>query len=573
MVRGVQGETLWRFGDGDRSMMIETRSESVHSGDSLPRIGGRFAIAAIFMLVSVLPVLLACFFLTSSTAGFGRVGLILPALVLAEDTSRMVLWRGLLGAGLATALALLIGLLLGHVAAQVKHGWAKLLLAIVMLPGRCPVWVFPVGWAVLLPVKREFLILLEMPLVVWVGWVGWWGGLQLADAVRLRALQICQAEWDAAILTGAGRWRVVRMVLKPRLLGDLRHTLRKVVGIALFDPTPVLFLGLSRWPIGRFIASFRELGMPGPAMAAAWAFWMLAVLAGWYGLIQWLTRSRHQLDAAEAAMPSAVVQQASTRKQLTWMDLSLLTAGLWPWLGLVAGGKLILDQPMQGMIERIQPELVGDDGIIWLGGVLVGLFIGLILSLVLRSIGRTIRLRLGRFSAEWPIGLAAMGLALLGQLRGVSGTSHMLGFLASPVLVGLIWPAVLGLLAVGRAGGLPAARPAKSGVNETKAAFEAAILAGLPASRARRMAGQVGFWALDMEAILALFQGYWWVWASPAWGMVGIWGMGVGTTWGGVLVARAENRSDYLAVYWIITVLPVALARLFQLLLRRRQAE
>jgi len=543
--------------------MLESRPVTPHSTDGSPGSGRHLLVSLIFLFSSLLPVFICCFFQASSSTGPGRIGLIMPALILAEESSRMVLWRGVLGAGVAGCLALMVGGFFGLAAVGVRSKISKLLINLVLLPGQCPAWLFPVGWLAFGRRSTGYDFLAQVPLLAWLLWVGWWGGIRLAAAVRHRASQIKQSQWDAAALSGAGHWQSARMVLKPMVLADVRQELRTVVGVALFDPTPVFFMGVSHWPVWSLVDCFRENSMLGASLAATWGFWMILVLAVWFGLIQLLTRSRHCVETISSALEDQSVHNVRASRAAYGTGWWLFVFGLWPWLLLAIGFKSLNLISLSHWLESLRTVDTISDGFFITSGVIgvcIGLFVAWVLSVLMSRLGRSTLNQLHRLTAVWPVGLVALGLALMVQAPAAAQSNLFLGWLVSPFLAGLISPVMIALLAIGRAGGLGVRHLGGRMQAETTAAFEAALLAGASPGRAVRLAGRSALQIMNIKEVASLFVGWWWVWSAPAWALAG----GLGGPWGALLVSRMENQPEQLANLWLLTITPVVLAKAVQ---------
>ena len=551
---------------------METGPERSHFVDATPRSGGHLLISLIFLLTCVLPILVASFFQASSGTGPGRVGLIMPALLLAEDSSRLLLWRGLVGCGLSLLVALGGGVTFGLLCSRVHSKVSNSILRIILWPGQCPAWVFPLGWVALMRPAAGDVYFGEVPVLAWVVWVGWWGGLRVAGAIRQRALQIMQSQWDAVVLAGAGPWRSARVVLKPLVLADVRQELRTVAGVTLFDPTPVLFWGISAWPMGALVNSLRAGGLLGASLAATWGFCMLMVVLAWFGVIQLLTRSRHRVETFSIAMEHQVKKDVTSKGPTVGIGLWLMWLGLWPWVGMGMGVKSFFDKPLMEVPSPLEAGLAVSDGLFittWLGGICAGVLVALVASLAVGRISRSNLNQLHRLSATWPVGLAALGLAIMVRYQALPVMNPAVGLQVSPVMAGLVWYLVMAVLAIGRAGGIGGRVAAGAMQVKTNAAFEAALVAGASPARAMRLAGRSSMQQIDIKQVMNLFIGWWWVWSAPAWGMAGLGATFYGPTWGSFLVNEWGNQPEHILLFWVATFLPVLLAKLVQALVRR----
>lgn len=541
--------------------MFDFRAENSDSAETLRIAPGRLLLLLAYLALALGPLFFAAFYLlkTEPSAGrvfAGRVGLILPAILLSDDVARSMLWRGFWGTGLCITAATVCGVWFGLLATRAKSSLSKGLLRVLMLPGMVPAWLFPMIWGLSVGEASRLSGLFSLGLSLWLVWIAWWGALRLAGAILEKSDEVGSGEWDAARLLGAGAFQKFRWIVKPRVLSDFRQELKLVAAASVFDPTPVLFWGVPGWPMAELLAALREPGGHGLVRAATWAFWMLAILVIWFRLISMATRSSHAA-LTERIAPAIESNSSKTlfQKGFSVTDRFALVLGFWPWIMLLAGFRPLSVLGQGGWSALVDSVAISELFLVraWLGGIGFGVLFAVIAGLLLIRLKALVHWELRAQQARWPVSLGVASIVACVQLAGKSAQSASSVINAS-WLIWFVGVATVVLIALGQAS--ITACGCKDNLQKALAARDAALLMGASPSRARRLSGQASETGLGLGLVLKLFSGFWWVWAAPAWAMAGLVGSGSLTTWGAWPAAPLMLEPRNIAICWLLTVVP-----------------
>ena len=107
-------------------------------------------------------------------------------------------------------------------------------------------------------------------------------------------------------------------------------------------------------------------------------------------------------------------------------------------------------------------------------------------------------------------------------------------------------------------------------IQDRTASLEAAIGFGASAWASQRMARKPGTGSDDWRWVAAFFTQWWWIWAAPAWGMIGLILSTSSPMWGSVLSGFAGFTQERQLGLWLLTVAPVFAAGCLKVLIGRK---
>ena len=533
-------------------------------------IGTIWQIAVLALLVT--PVVMASIFRTSIQSGLNRAGLLMPALILADDSQRRLIWLGFIGIGVSVLIALFAGLCLGFICLSVRTKTGRLAGWLAILPSRGPVWVFPLFFAIWVDELRAIGTGSDLLLFGWVFWVGWWGATRIAASIKIEAALISQAEWESSRILGASLWQSFRAVIKPRIQSSVCKELKMVAGACLFDPTPVLIWGVSGWPIAELVHSLQRFDGMGVAVATTLTLWMTFVLTVSNGMIQLATGVRAKNSGIETPASSGKFRVMTFSMPFRTM----IVVAIWPLilaLGL-SGVMASKDHDLpQNFMQEI--DLISTDSLMnwaWLDGLVSGLGLAIISVVLVGRFGYqgTLSETVWRLTCRWPLGLMITGFTVLVMAFQTIPDGWQDLVFHHPYASILAWELILITFAMAGMGPPFRRKLSEAEIQARTASLEAAIGFGASAWASQRMARKPGTGSDDWRWVAAFFTQWWWIWAAPAWGMIGLILSTSSPMWGSVLSGFAGFTQERQLGLWLLTVAPVFAAGCLKVLIGRK---
>lgn len=484
------------------------------SRQSLPTaFFARWLAVTIFCTISILPLFHSALISTGTDTASGRLGLIMPVLLLADESARSLLVQMFFAAAVNLIFVTLLGLAFGLTAAKTGNRLVKGVFQLAFWPATFPVWLGPL---VVLAVGKSAIFALtdNQKLLFWLFWVGWWGSMRLAAEIRDRVQQIDPRRLEACELLGGGPRQAFRMVIRPVIQNELRQTLLLTTAILIFDPTPKLLAGAGQWPASMVVSELRQPAGPGAYLAASWLLLMGLVMAFFSLLIRWLAGQK-SAEISEIPFDKKHLRQKGYSLFSRATPLALLA--IWPWVVLVA--------IIQMHLSEIQSTIS-----IWnSGGFQLNFQFVLPISTLLaicifasflfhdRSINQGLAEAGKSLVLFHPLLVTALSLQL--------AWAWTIAWKLPLALAGnsLFWQTIALVCIIILAVGTVARRQKLTGVSLLnqelqKAKFEAAITLGASPARARKLAGFSGKSARSSTAqVAALFEQAWWLATAPAW--------------------------------------------------------
>ena len=492
------------------------------NSDHLPRqplpmaLFTKWLATGLFCTISLLPIFQAALISTRTDTASGRFGLILPVLLLADESARSLLIQMFFAASLNLIFVTLVGLTLGLTAANTRNRLVKGVFQLAFWPATFPVWLGPV--VVLAVAKTAIFALNEnQKLLFWLFWVGWWGSMRLAAEIRDRVQQIDPRRLEACELLGGGPQQAFRMVIRPVIQNELRQTLLLSTAILIFDPSPILLAGVGRWPASMVVSELCQPAGPGLYLAASWLLVMGLVMAFFSVIIRWLAGQK-SVEISEIHFDKKTNRQKGYSLVSRATPLALFS--IWPWLLLVALFQMQLSE-IQSIIStwNLSEFQLHFQFILSISALLA---ICIFASFLFHN--RSINQGLAESGKSLIVFQPLLVTALSLQLAWAWTIAWKLPL--DPAGNALFWQTIALVCIVLMAVGTVACRQKLSGVgllNQElqKAKFEAAIIMGASPARARKMAGIVGGSAQSsVTQVAALFEHAWWLATAPAWVLV-----------------------------------------------------
>ena len=536
----------------------------------------RYAIQALFLLIIVVPVVVASIYVTRIGELGGRAGLLLPALLLAGDLERKLLWLGFCGVGCALLIAMIVGLLIGFIGLSQRTKIGRFTAWLAILPSHGPVWVLPLIWAISLDEILGFEFASNWIVPAWVWWTGWWGASRIACVVKREAVKASQDEWESARLLGASVWTAFRLVIKPRIQNKVGKELNLVAAVCLFDPTPFLIWGEVNWPISRMVQSLLQQNGLGVSLAATWAMFMALLLAAWVGLIYLLTGDR--LKNESLLDPVSSGRFRPIRFAIPFSPLILIA--IWP-LGFMAVTIGLVMKPEMFSVEFLGVMLYESRRanlaqMAWLGGVFGASIMAVVTKLLVRQSGFpvTINKTVCNLCGWWPLGFAVCALVVLEQFAQSPASNWFSIILRQPLVAILVWVLILLVYSLAGVSQITNEGQSKQESESESASSEAAFFYGASVWKARKLALRPGSRSKDWVWMAALFNAFWWVWASPVWAILGLISQSPWPMWGGILGRSTNIGLGNQIGLWLMTVLPVVVVtHLVGLISRKSRAD
>ena len=533
-------------------------------------IGTIWQIAVLVLLVA--PVVMASIFRTSVQSGLNRAGLLMPALILADDAHRRLIWLGFIGIGVSVLIALSAGLCLGLICLSLRTKTGRLAGWLAILPSRGPVWVFPLFFAIWVDDLRAIGVGSDLLLVAWVLWVGWWGAARIAASIKTEAALVSQAEWESSRILGASLWQAFRYVIKPRIQSSVSKELKVVAGACLFDPTPVLIWGVSGWPMAELVHSLQRLDGMGVAVATTWALWMTFVLAVSNGLIQLAIGGRTKNSGLQRPASSGLFRVMTFSVPFR----PLIVIAIWP-LVLVVGliGMVVTKDHDLSQNFMNEMDLIASDSLMqwaWFDGLVSGLVLALVSSVLVVRLGNrgTLSETVQRLTCRWPLGSMITGFTVLAMAFQTKPDGWQDLVFHHPFASILAWGLILITFVMAGVGRPFRIHLSEAEVQDWSAAMEAAIGFGASAWTSQRMAKKPGTGSNDWRWIVSFFSQWWWIWAAPAWGMTGLILSTPSPMWGSVLSGFAGLTQERQFGLWLLTIAPVLAAACLKVLIGRK---
>ncbi|MFM7591350.1 MAG: hypothetical protein ACKO85_06100, partial [Isosphaeraceae bacterium] len=304
----------------------------------------------LFCTLSLLPIFQAALISTGTDTAAGRFGLIMPVLLLADDTSLGLLAQMFIATGLNLIFVTLWGLIVGLTAAGTRSRLVRGLFQMAFWPATFPVWLGPL---VILSLGHPALFALNdwQKLLLWIFWVGWWGSMRLAAEIQSRVQQIDPQRFEACEVLGGGPWQAFRMVIRPVIQNNLRQTLLLTTAMLIFDPSPMLLAGVLHWPSSMVVSEVLQPSGPGLYLAATWLLLMGLIMGFFSVLIRWLAGQK-SVDSTE--IQARDTGKTSKRYSLFSRATPMALLAIWPWLLLIAFGRSHLAE-MQSAILNWNP--------------------------------------------------------------------------------------------------------------------------------------------------------------------------------------------------------------------------
>jgi len=526
------------------------------SRQSLPTaFFARWLAITIFCTISILPLFHAALFSTGTDTASGRLGLIMPVLLLADESARSLLVQMFFAAALNLIFVTLLGLAFGLTAAKTGNRLVKGVFQLAFWPATFPVWLGPL---VVLAVGKSAIFALtdNQKLLFWLFWVGWWGSMRLAAEIRDRVQQIDPRRLEACELLGGGPRQAFRMVIRPVIQNELRQTLLLTTAILIFDPTPKLLAGAGKWPASMVVSELRQPAGPGAYLAASWLLLMGLVMAFFSLLIRWLAGQK-SAEISEIPFDKKHLRQKGYSLFSRATPLALLA--IWPWVVLVA--------IIQMHLSEIQSTIS-----IWNSGGFQ-LHFQLVLSLsALVAICIFVSFLFHDHSINQGLAEAGKSLVFFHPLLVTAFSLQLawtwtIAWKLPLALAGnaLFWQSIALVCIIIMAVGTVARRQKLTGVSLLnqelqKTKIEAAITQGASPARARKLAGIAGTSARSSTARVAtLFEQVWWLATAPAWAVVAPVAIG-GYFPIAILTGAGDELAQYQLVQIVATILITGLA-------------
>lgn len=526
------------------------------SRQSLPTaFFARWLAVTIFCTISILPLFHAALISTGTDTASGRLGLIMPVLLLADESARSLLVQMFFAAALNLIFVTLLGLAFGLTAAKTGNRLVKGVFQLAFWPATFPVWLGPV---VVLAVGKSAIFALtdNQKLLFWLFWVGWWGSMRLAAEIRDRVQQIDPRRLEACELLGGGPRQAFRMVIRPVIQNELRQTLLLTTAILIFDPTPKLLAGAGQWPASMVVSELRQPAGPGAYLAASWLLLMGLVMAFFSLLIRWLAGQK-SAEISEIPFDKKHLRQKGYSLFSRATPLALFS--IWPWLLLVALFQMQLSE-IQSVIStwNLSEFQLHFQFILSISALLA---ICIFASFLFhdRSINQGLAEAGKSLVLFHPLLVTALSLQL--------AWAWTIAWKLPLALAGnsLFWLTIALVCIIILAVGTVARRQKLTGVSLLnqelqKAKFEAAITLGASPARARKLAGFSGKSARSSTAQVAtLFEQAWWLATAPAWAVVVPVAIG-GYFPIGILIGAGDELAQYQPVQNVAMILITGLA-------------
>ncbi|MBI1324990.1 hypothetical protein GC170_17645 [bacterium] len=507
-----------------------------------------FAIT-VFFAIFVAPVLYAALFLNDIASGSGRFGLILPAIVLADAENRQSLLMAFGGSFSAVFAACVIGTGLGLASAQSGNRVYRAVRALALLPGRIPAWVFPACFAAGRAATGLSPIPDSMIAYVWFVWVGWWGAARIGEILANAARSVTRGEWDAARTLAGGSLPAMKVALIPRVAADYRKEAKRIAAVCLFDPTPVFFLGLANWPIGKVSQLFAAGDLRSLVDASSWLLLLYVIwtIVAFAFRLACGNHCRGNIVIQESSIPSDVTEIPAARSR-AWLLPAMWPVLLAAMLAVAACIRLIQSSSGFRLVEIAVThwEWIAS----WTLGSGVVLATGLFLAILARFANAVRAVRfLNDLTSFCPLEVAICSVGILTVLadRFVTGSSSVI----FDRLASEIWfPVFFFFVAAGittvsfRRSDKNASR---SGTPEAMAlaASEAAITLGIPKRHAEVLASRTWRGSHTKLPVATVLLSAWWLWNSPSWAIVPAWRLSPVPTGGQVLVSLIQEHDSH----------------------------
>ncbi len=518
---------------------------------------------AAFVAIFVMPVLYAAFYVTDFASGAGRVGFLLPAIVLADAQNRQTLSLAMAGCFLAAFASCILGTALGLSAAHCGGPVFKIFRTLAFLPGRIPAWVFPAIFAV----GRSALGLNAIPdsisLYVWVGWVAWWGATRLGDILADAARSVSLAEWDAVRTLSGDSIAAFKMTMLPRVAANYRKEIKRIAGVCLFDPAPVFFLGLSNWPIAHVARSLGSGQLRGAVDASSWLVWSFAI----WCLVAFAFRiacgKRGPVVLAASEDPSRTrAADSPTALSRTWLILACWPFILAALLTIAVCARLWTNAGLKNAGDFAESHWAWNDSFAFGASVSLAAAVSIAILARFADTWRAVRF-LNSVCSFWPLEASIGSVAILeivskGPLSGPGGA--VIGG-----MIDEIWLAVFVFFAFSWVGRRSMRRfPVERGMADSpdriaKTAAEAARTMGIPKRQSDELAKVVRRKSQVGIPVASVLLSSWWLWNSPSWALVPLWRISSVPAGGHLLVSQFREKYDAAAgLTWLVIVLGVA---------------
>jgi hypothetical protein len=483
-----------------------------HENQRLSATLAKWMTVGFFCLVFLLPLFQAGFISTTSTSSAGRVGLILPVILLADDQVRWLLARLFLVASLNLFFVSVVGIWLGCSAGKCQNRLVRWLFHLGFWPASFPVWIWPI---LIIAVGRNLFPQTSdsQRLLVWIIWVGWWSAIRLARQIEMKARTIESSLLEACEVQGGSRVQQFRLVIRPIINRDLRETLLLSTAILIFDPTPALFGQVQNWPASKVVKLMLEGFGPGLYEAAAWLVLMGLLLLTLAGVIKAIVGKRN-VETDE----HAVTKPLNQKRKITLLSFMTLAAvfSIWPMIlpafifGMQLGEWNDLTLIKQFTELQIPVNLV----ITTICLILISIFSSFLLNngKILRGFGESYTLLI----AFQPLLLPAFALTAIWQWGGFWETGN--SWLNVAVFCQMIYMITITVFA------LTIVAKNQSGLSfkitenvSRRLLMETALTLGASPLKARRVAGIDRSSRSSVSRVAGIFEKAWWLAAAPAW--------------------------------------------------------
>jgi hypothetical protein len=483
-----------------------------HENQRLSAILAKWMTVGFFCLVFLLPLFQAGFISTTSNLSAGRLGLILPVILLADDQVRWLLARLFLVTFFNLFWVSVVGIWLGCSTGKCRNRLVRWLFHLGFWPASFPVWIWPV---LIIAVGRNLFPQTSdsQRLLVWIIWVGWWSAIRLARQIEMKVRTIESSLLEACEVQGGSRVQQFRLVIRPIINRDLRETLLLSTAILIFDPTPALFGQVQNWPASKVVKLMLESSGPGLYQAAAWLVLMGLLMLSLAGVIKAIVGKRSVVTDE-----IAVSKQAYQTRRHTLLTFKTLAAvfSIWPILLLACIAVMQLgewnDLILMKQFNELQIPVNLVTTTIWL--ILVSIFSSFLLNngKILRGLGESYTLLI-EFQ---PLLLPAFALTAIWQWGGFWETGN--SWLNVAVFCQLIYMITITVFA------LTIVAKNQSGLSfkltenvSRRLLMETALTLGASPLKARRVAGIDRSSRSSVSCVAGIFENAWWLAAAPAW--------------------------------------------------------
>lgn len=507
------------------------------------------------ILFVTLPPAWALFCRTSPELSQGRLGLILPVLIVADPMNRWILWKALGLFIFTTFTVQLLGLWLGFVGTSRKSRLARLTYQISLLPAKLPVWILPFC---------VYAILGKNPLGavhglnIWVAWVCCWGILKIAQTVSHVVSHLDSSPYEAVLRVHDHFLAKYRLSLRPSLNPYLRHDALQIGLVLLFDPTPV-FLGLANedWPMAKLLQHLKDQSTVGLSLASGWLFWSIFIV--------FICRL---IDMALFKPNRHTIYHLSESKPNFGCQISPAFAPLWiiALLPSFVFCSLIFYFIIQSISDNsFVTALQFSDPIIWSFGfnILLCSLLTLLLGFPLyhRPIASQVIVHLNPILTYLPLALS--GVALITLAIGFQENPELklsTDLLQSGMVIYLIISILISAVGNLRHNQRPVGL-VRNPEDASTTGWESAVILGAKPYQARKFS-QISSKNGITHHNIQLFLTFWWICASPIWLITPRWIFLPYQVWGQLW---NFNDSNAMSIYLGFTALPLLISLVMSL--------